>query len=82
MSHEAKDGRRDRRGRPDFASRAFGVETLERRELRAGNVIGGFVYHDADGNGRFDSGEAPIASSQVGRCLLTPKKIHSPSRTR
>ena len=65
MSHEAKDGRRDRRGRPDFASRGFGVETLERRELLAGNVIGGFVYHDADGNGRFDSGEAPIAGSQI-----------------
>ncbi len=65
MSHEAKDGRRDRRGRPDSASRGFGVETLERRELLAGNAIGGFVYHDADGNGRFESGEVPIANSTI-----------------
>ncbi len=65
MSHEAKDGRKGRRGRPDVASGRFGVETLERRELLAGNVIGGFVYHDADGNGRFDSGEAPIANSTI-----------------
>ncbi|MEJ7638885.1 MAG: hypothetical protein WKF75_13175 [Singulisphaera sp.] len=82
MSHEAKDGRRGRRGRPDVASRRFGVETLERRELLAGNAIGGFVYHDADGNGRFDSGEAPIANSPIELLNASASSWARPRRMR
>src|SRR5688572_14311246 len=65
MSHEAKDGRRGRHGRPGGAARRFGVEALERRALLAGNVISGLVYHDTDANGRFDAGEPPIPNSPI-----------------
>jgi protocatechuate 3,4-dioxygenase beta subunit len=44
---------------------ALGVESLETRTLLASNMISGFVFHDANGNGLFDSGEAPLAGSTI-----------------
>lgn len=41
------------------------VETLEGRALPSCNTISGFVYHDANNNGLFDSGENPIANSSI-----------------
>jgi len=38
------------------------METLETRLTPAANTISGFVYHDANNNGIFESGEAPIAN--------------------
>src|SRR5262245_54530018 len=39
-----------------------GFELLEDRMLLSGNVISGYVYHDANNNGIFDAGETPIAN--------------------
>jgi len=44
---------------------ALNVETLETRALLAGNVISGYVYLDANGNGIFDDGETPLVGSAV-----------------
>jgi hypothetical protein len=47
-------------------NRAFlNVETLEDRLTPSTNTISGFVYYDANNNGVFDSGETPIANSQI-----------------
>jgi hypothetical protein len=56
--------RRDRRaGRPVSARPA--LEPLEDRQLLSGNVISGFVYHDANDNGLREPGEQPIANSTI-----------------
>ncbi len=41
------------------------LEPLEDRFLPASHTISGFVYHDVNGNGLRDPGEAPIANSQI-----------------
>ena len=51
--------------RPNKTHRALRVERLEPRMLLACNVISGFVYNDANNNGRFDPGENPIANSTI-----------------
>lgn len=52
-------GPRRRRAAQTFAS--LHVEVLESRELPC-NTISGFVYHDANNNGRLESGETPLAN--------------------
>lgn len=41
------------------------VEALEDRSLPSANTISGYVFYDANSNGLFDSGEQPIANSQI-----------------
>lgn len=41
------------------------LERLEERQLLTCSSISGFVYHDANNNGLFDSGETPLANSQI-----------------
>ena len=38
------------------------LDALEERATPAANTISGFVYHDANNNGIFDSSESPIAN--------------------
>lgn len=44
---------------------ALRVEPLEDRALPSCSAISGFVYHDANGNGLFDSGEQAVANSPI-----------------
>ena len=44
---------------------ALRLETLEDRLTPSGNTIGGFVYADANNNGIFEPGEAPIANTTI-----------------
>ena len=43
----------------------LGVESLETRATPTANTISGFVYHDANNNGLFDSGESPLSNVAV-----------------
>lgn len=45
--------------------RSLEIEALEDRRLLAANVISGYVYKDANQNGLFDVGEAPLANSTL-----------------
>jgi uncharacterized repeat protein (TIGR01451 family) len=41
------------------------IEALEDRFLPSGNTISGFVFNDVNNNGLFDTGETPLANTQV-----------------
>ncbi len=41
------------------------LERLEDRLVPSGNVISGFVFHDANNNGLFETGESPIANNPI-----------------
>jgi uncharacterized protein (DUF2141 family) len=64
---------RSRRSLPPRRA-ALRVEALEDRRLLSCNVIDGFVFHDANGNGLLDPGETPIANSTIA--------LHSADGTR
>jgi uncharacterized repeat protein (TIGR01451 family) len=60
--------RKQPKKRPAQATRKnahLNVEPLEDRFMPSANVISGFVYHDANHNGIFDSGETPIANTKL-----------------
>lgn len=65
MGVESAFGGRGRRKGPRGAARGLRVETLEPRELMAGNMISGYVYIDANGSGLFDPGEQPVAGRTI-----------------
>ncbi len=65
QAHEhPRKARRPRRATGTRSVAALHVEPLEARDLLC-NTISGFVYHDANNNGRFDPGEAPLANTAL-----------------
>jgi hypothetical protein len=61
-----RDGGFLRNRRRSHARRASPrIESLDSRILLSCAEISGFVYHDANDNGIFDSGETPIANSKL-----------------
>ena len=49
--------RKPNQSTPQRRRARLGVESLETRATPTANTISGFVYHDANNNGLFDSGD-------------------------
>src|SRR5947209_20176816 len=59
------DRRRQTTRKNRTGSTELRLQRLEDRALLSGNVISGFVFHDANNNGLFDPGESPLANSRI-----------------
>jgi hypothetical protein len=44
---------------------ALRLESLERRELMAGDFLQGIAFNDANSNGQYDAGDTPLSGAQI-----------------